>query len=345
MAGYTGPVILDCYDSQDHDDVVTVADATNTSATVYRHIRSAAGCATPWAGKAGTGANFSSASVNIISLRESNARLSAVYCESDGSFNSCTWNNDGAVTVSGISANVKVVDVVASFKNSHATPGEGSAFCAVWSQASMVLFYNCIGLDSTGGHGFALHSFDSHTYAINCVALNNRDTGFAANVGWRSAVWNCYAADNPDGDFGAGLNGVTGWNASKDNSAPDIGGGEYKRGIDLIALGKMNAFGLALADDLFATGGAGDRYGRNPYDDVPVGLTVDFSDFLKNDTAGDPLSLKDIRGTDRPNAAVADSSWNVGASQALSGKGWNVVGVLDPAKVGGVALPAKGAGV
>lgn len=319
LAGYSGPVVLDCYDSQDHADRITISGGANVSPTVYREIRSSSNCAVPWAGRKGTGANFiyvgETYNLGLFYLgSESYARVRDIY-------GAVSANNSSERSVFFCTAAAcKFINCVATGVNAGSGVSHGFN-----SQGNVgTIFYNCVALNCKS-HGFYLYNSGHGDSAavVNCVAIGNGDTGFygySAYADSRSYCWSCYAANNTTADFRETTQwrSPSGWNASKDNTA-DLGGAagdNYKNGLDLITAGKMDSDGLALADDLYANGDAGDRYGRNPYNDLSS--VIDFDDFLKNDAAGEAISRLDIRGTARPNGTSADSSWNVGASQAIT---------------------------
>lgn len=302
LTGYSGPVILDCYDSQTHNNSLTLTGATNVSATIYREVRSAAGCAAPFDGELGTGANFS----DIFNVNELYGRLNEICVE-------VTLNNTGTgITQNSIvlltNSYAKAIKCVARALNTGT--GTANGFYTSNGHFPGRLFYDCIAIGCKTD-GFLVNPLwaDDGSYFVNCVAGGNGGIGFrlGANAGVNVA-WNCYGANNTGGDFSeAGWDAPSGWNASKDNTS-DLGGAagdNYKNALDLITLGKLDADYLALANDLYAAGGAGANYGRNPLDDFTA--TYDFRAEIAD-------WAKDIRGTDRP-SAVADASWNVGASQ------------------------------
>lgn len=314
LAGYSGPVILDCYDSVEHSVTLTPSGATNTSTSVYRELRSASGCATPFAGKMDTGAKFViyGAYSYVFSIQEDYFRVRNICIDAQINSSSTSYCI-GVLSHS----NIKVINCVFTGNNAYS----GKNIPGIFVQYSEnILIYNCIAydLDSTGFYGVNLGG-DSF-YFVNCTAIGNAGYGFqSGSTSGTGVAWNCYAADNTLGDFiETGWDSPSGWNASKDNTS-DLGGtagDNYKNGLDLVTSGDLDADHLATADDLYASGGAGDNYGRNPYDDLSG--TIDFGDFLKNDAAGEAISRLDIRGTARPNGTSADSSWNVGASQAIT---------------------------
>lgn len=317
LSGYSGPVILDCYDSQTHTLPATaiIAGATNTSATVYREIRSSSGCETPWAGKSGTGANFTYVAV-VFNPQESYCRLTDLYANASGNSVATIY----AITLNTNYTGIKVINCVAKATNSNIGGATAYSIGGIGALTNY-LVYGCIALDSkTTGFFLSTWNVNDCIAVINCTAINNGDYGYYPNsANGKCYIWNCYGANNTSGDFReANWDSPSGWNASKDNTS-DLGGtagDNYKNGLDLITSGDIDSDGLATADDLYATGGAGDNYGRNPYNDLSG--TIDFDDFLKNDQNGEAISRLDIRGTARPNGTTADSSWNVGASQAAA---------------------------
>ncbi|MFA5323368.1 MAG: hypothetical protein WC373_11915 [Smithella sp.] len=317
LAAYTGPVILDCYDSQTHNNAVAVAGATNTSASVYRVIRSAPGCAIPWAGKAGTGANFYSATLEFaLQLGESYSRLECIYVEVSIS----SASEISAIRGAGGYVGIKIVNCVAKSAN----PGTGNAY-GFWvgnlSSAQNYLLYNCIALNCKS-YGFINRHWNAGdtTAYVNCVAIGCGVYGFSPfnSATGVTIAFNCYGADNQSGTFNetaSYFDTPSGWNASNDTTA-DLGGAagdNYHNGVDLLTGGELDADYLATVETLYENGAAGARFGRNPYNDLSA--TVDFYDFLKNDAAGEAISKKDIIGYDRPTPDTADASWNVGASQ------------------------------
>lgn len=305
LSGYSGPVILDCYDSQAHDvgSVVTISGATNTSATIYRILRSASGCSVPWAGKVSTGANFTGVGAGNFQLSEAYARLQDLSVVLSGNSASVVY----AVT---LGTNTKAINAIAKSTNS----GAGGAV-GFYMNGNPCLAYNCIAYDCKT-YGFYPGTLGNSGYTICCTAIGNA-TGFYSTTLTTDVAFNCYAANNSTADFGGtSYNTPSGWCASKDETADNANATNYKNSLDLITSGDLNADYLATAEDLYAAGGAGNNYGRNPYDDLTG--TIDFDDFLKNDTAGETVARLDIRGTARPTYDTADCSWNVGASQAVS---------------------------
>ena len=306
LSGYTGPVILDCYDSQVHPCSITctVAGASSLSSTVFRAIRSADGCAVPWAGKVGSGANFSF-STSGFSVGEGYFRLIDLYVAA--SANSST--NLYCVSVNS-SETVKFVNCVFHSVN---TGGYGYGYYG--NLTATGLCFGCIAYECTS-NGFRGGAWNGRLSFVCCTSCNNGGWGFLAtdSSAGTASVWSCYASGNSSGDFypSSSLDTYSGWNASADATANMGGyvGDNYKHSLSL----DLDADYLPTTGTfLSGSGGAGDNYGRNPFDDYSS--YYDSNDFLKNDTDGDPLSKLDIRGNSRPNADTADSAWAVGAAE------------------------------
>ena len=307
-------VYLDCYDSQNHDDYTYLSGASNTDATHYRCIRSSPNCTTPFAGKAGTGANFvyDGTEAKLFSFTEEWARLENVAVKYIGTY------GDVACAVKFDSAHCKAINVVVYDCNNQSVGNGTSGFYAT---ADQNLFYNCI---VYGGDGFAAFRMavgaNETAAAISCTAVNSNATyGFYGSTSGTAIVFNCYAADHGTADFREDLtwwSAPSGWNAAKDTTADLNGtaGDNYKNSIDLTDT-ELDSNYLALTG-ISWNGAAGDRAGRNPYNDVTA--TCDFDDFFKNDTDGETISKKDITGRDRLTPDIADASWDVGASEYVS---------------------------
>lgn len=297
----TGITTLECYDSQTHDDSCSCGGATNTDSTHYRVIRSSSSCSTPWAGKENTGANFvQNSTQNTFYLAEAYFRLIDVYTESE------FFGGRGAYAYNAL--HVKVLNCIA-------VSNGGRAIYA--HAAGVFLAYNCIARDSYDG--FYAGSGSNKGF-ICCTSVNNSNYGFYCAFTAVSAptiVWSSYGANNSTEDFrdnSSYWKSISGWNSSKDNTS-DLGGlagNDYKNGNDLITGGELDSDYLP-TEHIYWTGGAGDNAGRNPYNDISS--VIDFADFFKNDTDGEIISKKDIRGVDRPTPDTADVSWDVGAAE------------------------------
>jgi hypothetical protein len=308
----TGVTILDCYDSQDHNDyIASMAGASNTDSTHYRVIRSSASCATPWAGKDGTGANFlHGASADTFSISESWARLVNIYLERTST------DASGRKTIYLMGTHSKVIGCVIN---------SGDYCCGPKAIADANLFYACIvynnlitSLTITTGSGETIGTIccticpsnENYFNAIDSTSSDGTAIVFSCYSYEAAGVGGCFSESNWDSP--------SGWNAADDATA-DLGGtagDNYKNSIDYS--GSLDANHLATAH-ISANGNAGDRCGRNPYNDVTA--TTDFDDFLRNDTAGDPLFKYDIAGNERPDEDVADAVWDVGASEYVASGG------------------------
>jgi len=308
LSGYTGPVILDCYDSQNHADVISIAGSGGVSASIYREVRSAAGCAVPWAGKVGTGANFIvSSSGSGIVISEQYVRLSNFYFALSGNSSS-----EHAAIFSSAANDIKIINIVAKCTNT----GTGNGYAYNISQGARVLCYNCIAFDSkvVGFYAYSLTS--SSIYFVSCTAINSYWGFYCQSNTGVGIVFSCYGANNSAADIKQDYwYSLSGWNATKDETADlgTIAGDNYHNSLDLLTGGELDADYLATVETLYENGAAGARFGRNPYDDISS--VRDFDNFFKNDTAGEAISKKDIIGYDRPTPDTADASWNVGASQ------------------------------
>lgn len=310
----TGITILDCYDSQNHDDSINAAGSANTDVTHYRMIRSASGCTTPFAGKDATGANFvyTGALQEMFEIVETWFRVVQVCVRYNGSYS-------GNANAIGLMVDNAIVVNCVGF-NCASSAGACYPFYAKENQN---LFYNCIAYGGDG-NGFQLRGSTSETIAaVCCTSIGNAGYGFEYYSSLKpNHVWSCYAADNTSGDFheaAAYWDADSGWNAAKDASA-DLAaqaGDDYKNSIDYT--GSLDTDHLATAN-ISANGDAGDRCGRNPFNDFSA-VVSDFNDFLRNDTAGDALFKYDIAGNERPNESSADAVWDVGASQYVAAGG------------------------
>lgn len=218
-------------------------------------------------------------------------------------------------------ATCKIINclIFESYNSANAAYKVGGIWCG-WDSAAKKLIYNCI-VRGCSGRGMTIADIygNERNAAVCCTIINNGLNGiYLYSFNARCVVWNCYAGNNAGGDYGkySAATAVSGWNASKDASASGYGGDNYKNSLDLLTGGEIDADGLATEEGLYANGAAGDRYGRNPYDDLTA--VEDWFDFLKNDTSGEAVSKKDICGTDRPTPDTADAGWNVGASEQVS---------------------------
>lgn len=329
----TGITPLDCYDSQDHDDSVTVSGATNTDRTHRREIRSASGCTTPWAGKAGTGAKFdytASSSESCLLIEEDFARARDIEVQMTSNF-SATATVAG-IMISGCTGAIALNCVVHDCVNN----GSGSKVNGIviypTGALQFNLAYNCI-IYNNSGNGIYLANwvFSIRFAAICCTSVGNSYRGIYSVQGDSAlpCVFSCYAANNGTVDFysNTGSYGsASGWNSSKDTSSSSVDSTNYKNSNDLITGGELDSDYLP-TQHIYWAGGSGNNAGRNPYNDVPDEVlgaadAKDFWEFLKADAwggesavPGEAISRKDIRGTDRYAPTTADVVWDVGAGE------------------------------
>lgn len=321
LSGYSGPVILDCYDSQIHSaQIQAISGATNATESIYRSIRPSPNCIVPFAGKVGTGAEFvvDGNASSVFTLTDPYFRLSSVCIQFIPTANASYT----AVTVSKVGS--KVLNCVIHDGYNSAYPAQAVHGVEIkYSQSPNggdALAYNNIIYANTGSGIMSDQLFGNEYFIFACnTVVDNGLYGVYAD-GTRTFAWSNYAADNPSGDYREGssyFNTSSGWNASKDNTSDLLSRvTDYKNSLDLTT-SILDADYLPLSDDssLSGSAGSGENWGRNPYDDFTA--VYDFNDFFKNDTGGDPLSKVDARGTTRPDADIADSAWAVGATEYL----------------------------
>lgn len=292
-----------------NDGSCNITGATNTDATHYRIVQSSSGCATPWAGKAGTGANFVyTGGNNVFLLAETYARARDLYLQVTG---------NAAAACSAIYSQTnktKILNCVTKCTNA----GSGAGYGVFIAFGTEILAYNCIAYECKSS-GIYLSTLTGSNFAVCCTSINNGTYGFNSNYTFGTAVvWSCYGADNPSGAFldnASYWDAPSGWNAADDATA-DLGGtagDNYKNSIDLVGGGELDGDYLP-TEHISWSGGAGDNAGRNPYNDF-TGVSGDFDDFFKNDTAGEAISKKDVRGYDRNDPDTADTAWDVGAAE------------------------------
>jgi len=317
---------LECYDSQDHNDAVSVSGATNTDATHYRIIKSSSSCATPFAGKKGTGANFiyTGTSFRLFQMQETYCRIQEVTVRYNG-----TYAGTSTAIYLRTYAHIKAINcVVFDCKNNDAS----NVSKGIRVDVDQGLVYNCI---VYGGDGIGIHVSTGYAYlmphlfwlggAVCCTAIKNAGVGISSLIAVGTAIaWSCYAANNTGGDFDASSwDAPSGWNGSKDTSAESVHADNNYKSLDLTSTG-LNSFtnetvgseDYTLTESADWNIGADQRCGRNPYNDLTA--TSDFDDFFKNDTNGEAISKKDIAGNARPTPDTADAGWDVGAAEYVA---------------------------
>jgi hypothetical protein len=308
----TDTPFLDCFDSQVHDDSHQYINGATVSTTYYRTIRSAAGagplgCATLFAGKDGTGANFVRSTGTdgyLINITEGFFRLESICA-------SYTASKAAAVSVIYVAVDdAKVINVVAF----NCVNGDATNVCDAFTlKESNNICFNCIAY-GTDRHAFVDSIGAGETSGfVSCTAVNNGGYGFYdPGVGGDALAWNCYGANNTTADYSTGMTG--GWCAAKDTNADNVNGTNYKNSIDLTDT-EMDADFLALTSMDWAAG-AGENAGRNPNNDFTAVWNPD--SFL----TGGGLAALDIAGKTRPSGV--DAAWDVGASEYVAAGGLSI---------------------
>jgi hypothetical protein len=290
LTGYER-VGLDVFDSTTHSDSYYAAGATNTSATTYRYIRSSPKCAKPFDGRSGYGAALTSASIfGTIQYGETFGQIECITAL-------MVANSSGqskAIALGG--ADTKAIFVRA--KATQAGTGNGNGFR---NTGARTLSYGCLAYDCDD-YGFYLNGGSTCVIACTCVGTVGLGNGFCS-FGALVEAFSCYGADNTNADFRDDSSYWGSWsnyNTSKDTTA-DLGGS---------AANFNNSITLEYTDGIITEDNS---YGRNPYNDVTG--TIDYDDFLRNDTSGSPMFSKDLMSGTRPNESVADATWGTGANQ------------------------------
>jgi len=303
--------VLDCYDSQVHDQACKIEGATNTDTTHYRCIRSSPSCATPFAGTKDTGArfHFTGAWISImLALQETFSRVEQLSLK-------YTLSTDGATYVVSLRSNTKVIDCVIHDSVNNFVGRDMQAIRKDWSGfVNILIFQNIVyGCD---GIGYWVYGEDG----IICnTAVNNGGVGFYSDSNLANFLSN-YASDNSADfrDISGKWSADSGWNSSKDTTS-DLGGDttDCKNSNDLVTGGELDADYLA-TEAISWAGGAGDNAGKSPFGAFITAVGHDFDGFFSA-VSPDPLALKDIAGNNRP--AGDDVAWDVGASQYVADTG------------------------
>lgn len=307
LAGYSSRVILNCYyKDPEHSDVVLMGGATNTSATLYRVIRSAPSGSTPepvtpWLGKENTGACFTTTGgVSSFRMNETFSR-----CENIG----VRLITDGVLFPGAVSLgadSAKAIGCVA-YDCTKTSTGWPRGF---YAQNDVNLFYACIAVNNVN-EGFVLNAGTGETEGcVACTAISNGTYGFsAANANGLNVVWSCYAGNNTTADFSpetAADWDYSDWNAAGDTTA-DLGGdsANYTNSKDYWDGGADDAMDASCFLTATVAGG------RNPVNDLSASWDPDT--FF---TAPDALLNKSIHGGTRPSGT--DATWDVGADEYVA---------------------------
>lgn len=300
---------LEIYDSQNHSITgqTLIAGSSGLSRSIYRILKGSPSCSVPFTGRAGTGPTFFYTGGGALNASEGYVRFQDLCLK--GGLGTAKNTSTGLVVLNTDYA--KVIRCVA-----YDTSGETTNAFHL-EQTRYGFCYACLvyGCDYNAFYLYPGGSTDD-TPAICCTACDNTPY-YGFYVGYFSQygiLWSNYAAGN-GADFSDNARPTySGWNASSDETADIAGdaGDNYKNSLDL--LDSLDADYLpTTASGFSANGSAGDRYGRNPYDDLFA--SFDYDDFFKNDTSGEADSFLDIQGNTRPNSTTADSTWAVGASE------------------------------
>jgi hypothetical protein len=324
IGGYSSRVILDCFDSQDHDDNCLMNDADNNATpSIYRVVRSASGCSTPFAGKKNTGSNFVKTGSNyIFQLAEAYARVEQLVANNS--------RDTGApiYAVGLLIDNTKAVDIVVEAVTN---PGAGLGW-GIYATENNNLIYGCI-VSNCKTIGIFINLGGGETSGAVCCTAADNATGFACAAGGLNYLFSCYAQDNTTEISEVEVWDGGDWNASKGDDTADLGGAATYFDNSQDWSGSLDGDYLAANGSLSAdASGAGDHNsGKNPV----CPLTSDFSGTWDPDnffTGPDVLFYKDIAGNARP--AADNAAWDVGASE--------FVGVAGVAPTGGLYGPLVG---
>jgi hypothetical protein len=280
---------LDCFDSQDHNDGgCMMSGATGVHEGCYRGVRSAAGCATPFAGKSSTGAAFYQTATNWIfsATTEDYIRFENFSCK-----------NTRATTIWCLSmtdTTVKAIGIVC-----HDVTSSGSIAYGLGSTGTC---YACICRDMEG------QDTDSSSYGIinNSVvvcctsvlstltqASSGTADGYRVN-GTLAKFISLYAADNDDEDY-------------NDTISPVFA--EYIVTKDATGTSQET---IAYDSDGLITGA--NTSGINP----SLYAYSQSIPFLYNGVdCPEALALKDITGKTRPFPEIPLYPWGIGANEPV----------------------------
>ncbi|GAG75097.1 unnamed protein product, partial [marine sediment metagenome] len=183
--------VLDCYDSQDHDDYDTIDGAT-TDADYWRLLRSASGEGHDGTPTIGTTFN-STTDANLLNISESYTFAQDIIATL--TVNTAT-NRSVFITLGG-TANGFVGCMAVNASNEGA--GELRGFMAQGTNAHII---NCLA-HNNAGPGFRVHTGGGHLF--NCTSDSNATWGFQQSGG-TGYVRNCVANNNTSGDYDGNIN-------------------------------------------------------------------------------------------------------------------------------------------
>ncbi len=196
-------ITLEAYDSQNHNNTVNIAGASNTDSTHYRRIIAATGASpdfviTGGAVTAGININEGYVEINGLKIKRTNNDSGSswgIRMQSGGGvwakiYNTTIYDsiNAGSANMGGINANA------------------GNALLV------NILVYN------TETHGIQLSHADANT-CYSCTVYGCGGWGFNEGAG-DNIAFNSVADGNTTGDFDSGFGGTSSHNASGDTSSP-----------------------------------------------------------------------------------------------------------------------------
>jgi hypothetical protein len=300
---------LDCYDGQDHNDYVTLDGATNTDWDKHRIIRSSPSCATPFNGRAGSGAHF-----------HPSGSMTSVFKLGDQSYG-CIFGLDISLTSSSASTISAIVlqctgadaikNVIHHVEDSAHNNCNGVECYSASGAKSFVVYRNII--YSCEGNGILVNSLTAGYISITCnTCINNGGSGItlASNTNPTNMVFSNYGADNGNDflDASANYDAPSGYNASKDNTS-DLGGftANYTNGLNLIP---------NMDSDYQLNSAA--QYGRNPNNDVTALESWNYGMYESWNAWTGAGCEYDISGSRTVPYSTIDATIDVGASQFVA---------------------------
>ena len=292
--------VLECYDSQDHNDSVTIAGATNQSKnSKYRVITSSPYCNTPFDGRPGTGAhiNYSGTSADTtVALNESYARTLAIEISHSGAYSGTaicvSVSNNNGQCIKTLFTNSYNATFNRGFNAQTSSPSavKGCYFCTaidiknycfyVISTGGSVNILNCSAIKiSYGTYGFYESSPFSYNTYFSCYAYGFATNGFI------------YTSATPHSN--------SDYNASDNATDLDSNWGTYY----------TNSLNLAPVNGIASVA---NTVGRNPatlYASLLPGVV-----YNNTDSEEYPWCYTDVANHIQATPLASDSAWPVGSS-------------------------------